>query len=393
MNGWHKPRSSFINSVNIKQFIILLFLITSVSCGQSGDGKADNNGDWTIFRGDPGLSGYSDTKLPDNLQLLWTYKSDLRTSSSPVIYSHTVYWSDKRGKITGVDFQGVKVFEYDLNTAVEASPMFSDSVLYIGRIDGFMSALSLSRHDTLWNFETLGQISATPNICVFTGTDAVIFGSYDNCLYCLNKATGTLISRFESGYYINGAVAVTGKYFVSGGCDAWLKVIDGESGVVTDSLLLDSYIPASAAIDGKDCYIADHSGNVYAFEIEQGKIVNSRKMVTATDANGSFVSVPALSKSTLYILSDDRYLYAISRKTGEIRWKYLQKGNSGESSPLICRNKVISCTRTGVISVLNADSGELLFEYDAGEQITASPAVSGGRFYILTAKGTLFCFG
>jgi outer membrane protein assembly factor BamB len=363
------------------------------ACGESGSDISGKSGDWKIFRGDAGLRGYSNAKLPEKPQLLWTYKSESRTSSSPVIYNQTVYWSDKRGKILGVDFHGEKLFEYDFATAVEASPMISDSILYIGRIDGFLSALSLSLKDTLWNFETLGQISASPNIGIFEGREAVVFGSYDNYLYCIDKATGALINNFESGYYINGAVAVMQHYFISGGCDAWLKVIDGENGAVTDSLLLDTYIPASPAIDDKNCYIADHSGNVYAFEIERGKIVNSRKMITSTESDGSFVSVPALSKSTLYILSDDRNLYAIDRKTGEIRWKYLQKGNSGESSPLICRDKVISCSRTGVVSVLDADAGELLFEYDTGEQITASPAVSGGCFYILTTKGTLFCFG
>ena len=378
----------------MKQFVLFFLVLITVSCNQSDRKSTTGVGDnWPVFRGDAGLSGYANMKLPDKLQLLWTYKSDSRTSSSPVISNHTVYWSDKRGKIRGIDFQGAKVFEYDFATAVEASPMLSDSMLYIGRIDGFMSALSLSQKDTVWNYETMGQISASPNSGVFSGKEAVVFGSYDNYLYCLDKTSGKLIDCFESGYYINGAVAVTGKYFVSGGCDAWLKVIDGENGVVTDSLLLDAYIPASAAIEGKECYIADYSGNVYVFDIEKGKIVNQRKIVTVTDSESSFISVPALSKSTVYILSDDRNLYAIDRKTGSIRWKYLQKGVSGESSPLVCRDKVISCSRTGIVSVLNAETGDLLFEFDTGEQITASPAASGNRFYILTVKGTLLCFG
>jgi outer membrane protein assembly factor BamB len=115
--------------------------------------------------------------------------------------------------------------------------------------------------------------------------------------------------------------------------------------------------------------------------------------VKATVENESFVSVPALSSTTLYILSGDRNLYALDRKTGAVRWKYLQKGASGESSPVICRDKVISCSKNGIVSLLDAEKGTLLWEYDAGEQITACPAVIEGQFYILTAKGTLFCFG
>ncbi|MDR1594761.1 MAG: PQQ-binding-like beta-propeller repeat protein [Prevotellaceae bacterium] len=374
--------------------LTLLLILLFASCSNNGR-KIENAGseDWLIFRGDPGLSGYSNAAIPDAPQLLWAYKSDSRTSSSPVIYDKTVYWSDKRGRIYGINAAGRQVFDYNFATAVEASPMISDSTLFIGRIDGFMSALSLSRKDTVWNFETLGQISATPNSGVFGNREVVIFGSYDNNLYCMDKNSGELISQFESGYYINGAVGVMKNFFISGGCDAWLKIIDGQSGMVTDSLKLDSYIPASPAIDGNDCYIADHSGNVYAIVIEKGIILSAKKIVEATGSSGSFISVPALSPAMLYILSDDRYLYAIDRRTGAIRWKYLQKGNSGESSPVVCRDRIISCTRSGIISVLDARKGELLWEYDTGEQITASPAAASGRFYILTAKGTLFCFG
>ena len=271
--------------------------------------------------------------------------------------------------------------------------MVHDSVLYIGRIDGFMSALSLTKKDALWNFETMGQISASPNIGVINGKEAVVFGSYDNFLYCIDKQSGEELNRFESGYYINGAAALWQNYIISGGCDAWLKIIDVTTGIVTDTLILDTYIPASPAISDNHCYIADHSGNVYEIVIDGGKITHEQKVVEAKDSEGTFVSVPALSDETLFIISDDRNLYAINRRDGSIRWKYLQKGNSGESSPVVCGDKVISCTKSGVVSVLNASSGTLLWEYDTGEQITACPAVIKGRFHILTAKGTLFCFG
>jgi outer membrane protein assembly factor BamB len=171
--------------------IAFIFLTTIVGCEHNVRGGLDGgNESWQIFRGDAGLSGYADVQLSGKLALLWTYKSGAGTTSSPVVYNHTVYWCDRRGKIYGVDAAGKQVFDYDFATAVEASPMIIDSTLYIGRIDGFMSALSLKSKDTLWNFETLGQISASPNTGVFTGREALVFGSYDNCLYCLDMKTG-----------------------------------------------------------------------------------------------------------------------------------------------------------------------------------------------------------
>ncbi len=349
--------------------------------------------DWLWFRGNASLSGYTKTKLPENPVLLWSYKSEARTASSPVVSNGTAYWCDKRGKIYGVDISGKAVFEYDLQTAVEATPMISDSTLYIGRIDGFMSAISLSRKDTVWNFETMGQVSASPNSVDFEGEKAIVFGSYDNYLYSINSKTGKEISRFESGYYINGAVALWKEYVVFGGCDSRIRIINTKTGITTDSLEVDTYIPASPAISDDYCYIADHSGNVYELLLKDGKIAYSKKMVTSTDENSTFVSVPAVSDKMLFILSDDRNLYAIDRKDGSVKWKFLQKGDSGESSPVICNDKVIVCTKTGIVSILEAKTGKLIWEYDTGEQITASPAIIKDHFYILTAKGTLFCFG
>ena len=69
------------------------------------------------------------------------------------------------------------------------------------------------------------------------------------------------------------------------------------------------------------------------------------------------------------------------------------KGDAGDSSPLVCNDKLMVCTKSGIVSILRAKDGSLEWEYDTGEQIVASPAVIKGRFFILTTRGTLFCFG
>jgi outer membrane protein assembly factor BamB len=127
--------------------------------------------------------------------------------------------------------------------------------------------------------------------------------------------------------------------------------------------------------------------------LDKGKIASHKKIIESQDKNRTFVSVTAVSGKMVYIVSDNRNVYAINRKDGSIAWKYLLKGDTGESSPVICNDKVLVCTRSGIVSIHDAKKGDLLWEYDTGEQIIASPAVINGYFYILTFKGTLFCFG
>ncbi|MBO7419009.1 MAG: PQQ-binding-like beta-propeller repeat protein [Bacteroidaceae bacterium] len=349
--------------------------------------------DWELFRGNEQLSGYTSTLLPEKPELLWSYKAQSRTVSSPVVLDGVTYWSDRRGKVLGVDLSGEQVFNYNLNMLVEATPMIRDSVLYVGTIEGRMVALSLTKCDTLWTFETWGQISASPNHVDFEGRDAIVFGSYDNYLYSIDQHDGKPISQFESGYYLNGAVALWDKYVIFGGCDQWIRVINCETGIQTDSLLLDAYIPCSPAIDGNHVYVGDYSGNIYELQMRKDGIAKSQKLLEATDDDGDNVSVPAIDDNQLYVFTGSRYLTAVDRNSGNVKWRQMLKGNVGESSPVVCRDKVIACTKTGIISIFRAKDGELLWEYDAGEDIVGSPAIIKDHFLILTVRGTLLCFG
>jgi outer membrane protein assembly factor BamB len=271
--------------------------------------------------------------------------------------------------------------------------MIFESTLYIGRIDGIMTAISLEKKDTVWTYETMGQIAASPNRVNFEGRRAIVFGSYDNFLYCVDAKNGDVINSFESGYYLNGAVALQKQHVIFGGCDSWLRIINCRTGVSTDSLLLDAYIPASPAITGDYCYIGDYNGNIYELQLDRGIIISQKKIMESSDENSSFVSVPAITSTTLYFLSDDRHLYSVDRKEGSVNWKYMLKGKPGESSPVVCKDKVIVCTKSGIVTIIDTKSGKPVWEYDTGEQITGSPAVIKDHFMILTAKGTLFCFG
>jgi len=379
----------------MKQLILLWGVLFWLSgCVENSDfSNGEETMNWRLFRGNPALTGYTDTQLPKEPKLLWTYKSEVRTVSSPVVEDGTTYWCDRRGRVRGINIKGEPAFEYDFKTAVEATPMIYDSVLYIGRIDGFMSAISLSKRDTIWNYETMGQISASPNLMKFGGRKAIVFGSYDNYLYCVDAKTGEGLNQFESGYYLNGAAALWKGHVIFGGCDSWVRIIDCKTGIQTDSLLLDAYVPASPAIMGDYCYIGDYSGNIHKLMLEGGKIIRYMKIVSADSEGDSFVSVPAISTDAYYFLSGNRNLVSKSRISGKENWKYMLKGNVGESSPVVCNDKVLICTKSGIVSILEAEKGKLLWEYDTGEQIIGSPAVIKDHFMVLTSKGTLLCFG
>ena len=376
----------------LKLLLPLLFLLGGCR-SLPGDVEKDQHLAWGSFRGNSSLSGYTDCELPEHPTLLWERRHDVRTVASPLVHDGTVFICDKHGQMLGFDEQGEVVFNTPLESDVEASFVIDDSTIYIGQLDGEIRALSLSNGKERWKYPTEGQIKASPTITTIDDHDYLLVGSYDNNMYTLDASNGKFVGCAPTEYYINGAASLWHRYALFGGCDAWLRMVDAKTGEAVDSLQLEAYLPASPAIMGDYAYIADYQGNVYVAYLSGGKFRPHRKLLTAPADGDNMLSMPAVTCDAVYVLAEGRYLLCIDIAKGNIKWKQMLRGEVGESSPQVCYDRVIVCTRTGVVSIHDAATGKELWEYETGEQIISSPAVVDSRFYILTARGTLLCFG
>ena len=130
------------------------------------------------------------------------------------MYNEPAYWCDRVGQLYGVGPDGTRQFDFQLNSSVEATPYISDSILYIGSIDGNMNAISLATADLLWQYETLRQIPASPNQYIIIKYKILVFLSYDNNMYCIHSLNGIELNAFESGYYLNGAAALSDLFII-----------------------------------------------------------------------------------------------------------------------------------------------------------------------------------
>lgn len=370
--------------------LVLCFCASCTQINEYLTGAQDR--DWTIHRGSPSLCGYTDCALPDAPQLLWSVETLTRTVAAPIVYDGWIYTLDRKGCLRRFSMEGDSTLVYDFKTTIEASFVAYDSMLYVGRIDGYVNAFDINKGQVTWDYETQGQISGSPNRV----GNQLLVGSYDGSMYTLDSKSGRKTGQFETGYYINGTAAVWQGYMMFGGCDKWVRVVDIATGMVTDSVALDSYVPASPTIlDGVAC-ACDYNGNVYEMKLDGGEISDLRKLVTATEDNeeqdGGVVSMPTLTRTDVYILSGDRHICCINRSSGQVRWKKMLRGVTGECSPLVAKDRVLVCTKDGHVSILSAKDGTELWHYETGEPIVASPAIIRDYFFVLTARGTLLCF-
>ena len=111
--------------------------------------------------------------------------------------------------------------------------------------------------------------------------------------------------------------------------------------------------------------------------------------------NLPFVPTPVVYDGLLYMVKTGGIVTAIDPATGQAIKEGRSKDAPGDytASPIAADGKVFLASVNGKVTVLKAGrEWEVLGVNDLGDEIHATPALSGGRIYVRT-RGTLYCFG
>lgn len=94
----------------------------------------------------------------------------------------------------------------------------------------------------------------------------------------------------------------------------------------------------------------------------------------AFETDGAVRSSPAVVDDTVYVGSDDGYLYAIDAETGSEVWSF-ETGGPVVSSPAFLRHVVYVGSDDGRLYALSAEAGEEIWTYETNYRIRSSPTV------------------
>ena len=230
---------------------------------------------WKIYRGDPQLSGRSNSKIASSYQLAWTYVADDNIKSSPVISDSLVYIASIDGHLQAVNLHTGKLeWEFTSEYGIEAPPLVLEDQVLVGSLEGRLFAVDKKTGSLNWDFLSEGQIIGSVNYLVKESEDAglVFFGSYDNYLYCLEARTGKLRWQYQTTHFINGTPATDGKTIFFGGCDGILHLLDIVTGEERIAVNLDYYIAGSPALIDDRLYIGHYGGLFYCIDMD-GNII------------------------------------------------------------------------------------------------------------------------
>jgi outer membrane protein assembly factor BamB len=354
---------------------------------------------WPSFRNGNEQRGIAHTKLPEKLELLWKHQAGEMVASTAAIVDGRVYAASLKGEVFCLDLKtGKRLWTYqskenakpnEFQPGFKSSPTVTADGVYLGDEEGVFHAIDRATGKKKWTIETGGEIVSSAS--VLPDQDKIIFGSYDNSLYCLKLSDGSKVWQFQTEGMVNCSPAIAGDFTFVTGCDEHLRVIDIRTGKQEKDMPLGTYLIASPAVANNMLYVGTYASEVVAVDWKTEKTIWSYK-----DEAREFPyhSSAAVGDDVVVVGGRDKRLHCIDRKTGNKIWTFNTKAKV-DSSPVIVGDRVFVGSDDKTIYGLRLSDGNEVWRFAADGPVSASPAVAEGCLVIGTEskQGTIYCFG
>jgi outer membrane protein assembly factor BamB len=363
--------------------LVLLFLAFCPTKVLAQDTPTDN---WSQFRGNQRLTGVSNSAVPANLKLLWTFEAGDSIESSAAIVGGTVFVGSQKGELVALSLEnGTVYWRYKIDDPIgESSPAYSNGVVYIGDLNGWLHAVNSTDGKKLWAFRTGSEIKSSP---VVVG-DYVLIGSYDENLYCVSARNGSLVWKFRTHGPVHSTPSISDGVAFIAGCDEMFRGIRISDSKEMFSLSSDAYTGASPALRGNAAYYGTFNNEVLMVDLLQHKVVWRYQH---PQRQFPFYSSAAVTANRIVVGGRDKLVHGLDQN-GKAAWTFATRARV-ESSPAIADGRVFVGSNDGRFYVLNLMTGAKEWEFNAGAPLSASPAIAKGRIVIGSQDGRLYCFG
>jgi eukaryotic-like serine/threonine-protein kinase len=376
----------FRRDIKIKIPGILFVALATLAFATSVFTQETPAANWSQFRGNPRLTGVSDSKVPNDLKLLWTYEAGDSIESSAAIVGGTVFVGSQKGELVSLNLEnGAVYWKYRIDAPIgESSPAYSGGVVYIGDLGGWLHAVNASDGKKIWAFKTGSEIKSSP---VVVG-DRVLIGSYDEILYCVSTRNGSLVWKFKTNGPVHSTPSVSDGLAYFAGCDEMFRAVRIADGKEMFNVSSGAYTGASPALNGNSAFYGTFNNEVLMVNLTERRV---DWRYEHPQRKFPYYSSVAVTTDRLVVGGRDKLVHGISL-AGKGVWTFATRARV-ESSPAIADGRVFVGSNDGRFYVLNLATGAKVWEFTAGAPLSASPAIANGRIVIGSQDGILYCFG
>ena len=349
-------------------------------------------------------------------------------SSNPTVAGGVVYITLNESSLHALDmFTGEAVWSFWAKDWITTAPVVVDGTVYAGSWDQYVYALDASTGELQWSYMTGGRVSDSLRVY-----EEVVYAGAEDHLYALNASTGELLWKAEVEVHVAYLPTIVDNMVLIGSLAGYLYAFDAVNGNLLWRFKADdeSYgiaagggrvhydVLSTPAASGGVVYIGTDSGYVNALDASSGELVWQFEV-------GSKVSgAPVFDAGLVYAASSlGGRLYALDASTGELVWQY--KPGAGISSLAVSGGSVYVGTSshvfvldslTGVprwrragrtlappsgdgivyvkslvqsageyvgdVTAIDAESGEILWTYNADVGLGRQATVADGVLYV-----------
>ncbi len=322
------------------------------------------------------------------------------------------------------------VWREQFPAAIKAGPRIVDDKIIVARTDGLVCALDHRTGDTLWSFETSGEILGTP---AWSG-EVLVFGSGDGHITALNDA-GEQVWTHDAGLPVYGVPLIAGETVYIGDNGGRLHALDLHDGSPRWTFERADYaIELQPCVWGELVVFGAWDGYVYAVSRESGELAwkslgpkssagravtyyapadcgpvaiddklfvcDRGYMLAAFDPDGKRSDLPETNiaaittdanASCVYARATDDHVCRLSRG-GEVIWKREVPAGRFPIPPTCAKDAVYVCSNRGVLSALDAENGNVRYSFQVtpGFYVMAPVAVDDdGMCYVAGMDGSV----
>ncbi|HTE29325.1 MAG TPA: PQQ-binding-like beta-propeller repeat protein, partial [Chryseolinea sp.] len=207
-------------------------------------------------------------------------------------------------------------FASDAN--VISTPDVVGNRVIFGNQRGVIRSVSLKDGSEEWSFITGGPIFSSPA----TSGNHVVFGSADGYVYCLNSSDGKMRWKFKTGSAVLGSPLIHNGTVYIGGSDGHFRSLDSKTGKELWHFagLAGPVVSTPVMYEDKIIFGAWDT-NLYALSKESGDLIWKWNNGSPVRNYSPASCIPIIREGVIYIAAPDRYLSAIDVASGKTLWR------------------------------------------------------------------------
>jgi len=346
------------------------------------------------------LRTFESSLRPSRLHRLWTWHGQALLEFPPAVAYDRLFLTTFDGRFYALHAStGKPVWEWRSGRCGWASPAVAGNTVYatfIGRkahcnasvpgTDGVLvaAAAESAGFRLRWRFR-LGPTESSPLV----DGPLVYVGDWNGTVYAVDRKTGKLRWRYQTGGKIKGSAATTGSRLYIGSYDGHVYALNKRTGKLLwrasaqPRLGSTGTFYATPALAYGRVFIGATDGKEYAYGATTGDLLWSHQ-------TGGYVYASAAVTSRLVLVgSYDHDFYAFDAATGDVRWRFAADGPISGSATVI-GSLVYFSTFSGTTYALDVETGRLVWRFPDGKY---SPAVADATHLYIVGLGRLYAFG